>query len=461
MSPLFDREAALKSMRLRTFEKRAVATMSGGRPGENPAQQARTMQIVPGASPGGSQATNFTAAGTTNANSLFMANQVMPKKPPTGRTSMAPPKMGTGMPGFSNPGSKSSALSVAKLDKAPARAGMPKMPKVAHALMRKQAKAAAIKGVLSSLKALPARFKAGYRAFTAAPTPAPAAPTSAPVAATRVRRPVPGVHANAGAATPKPPGASASASGADAAKEPGFIESALKGFRDYFSGAAPAGQAASAAPKKGVVDRIKALRETRKQYLDKTTDFGSTLKGGALRAADVGVRRMGNITALGTGASYATNPYRMKYQTNPDGSVKRDKSGRALQTPMTDSSGAPVRADFGTHLKRGLTGAAVLSPAAVFGTRFGMYPAVFGTYAMSKGFSGTPRGRIPGNQPVVAKDQLRQTFMPAADSIRSAASEVTGTASQKRMAARRKAFDRLPPDVRDRLLQSGYRRPGS
>ena len=135
MSPLFDRETALKSMRLRTFEKRAVAAMSGGRPGENPNQAARTAPIVPGGAPGSSQAHDFTGAGATSANSLFSVNRIVPKRPPMGRTSMAASGLGTAVPQASAPSTRMSVKDVSS------RTGMPKppsMPKIKQAQLRKK-----------------------------------------------------------------------------------------------------------------------------------------------------------------------------------------------------------------------------------------------------------------------------------------------------------------------------------
>ena len=340
MNTVFDREEALKKLRLVVFEKRAVATLtaSGGNLGENQGAASRKVNIVGGGALGGSRSSIYEGAGGSNTNALLSASKVVPK-PRMQRMAMRTPsppsaaRMGMGVQ--KSPGSQLSVGKVSKLStkvKLPASKPM-SMDKAAHivALQKEAALPAIGAGLLTALRG--AAAAGGLRSLaTRAASYMPKATSAVKNFVKGFRTKTPSPPAAAGITTPRHGvGFSPSALGATKPTTPGAVDKAISFFRSV---------ASSEAPKKTLIQGAKGLA-------------GRGAKG----AARFAYNRGKSATKFGLGAGGLATAYSMMKNPGPDMAFK-DHVARAI--PYA-AAGAAL--GTGGVFGLGLPAAAVVKPS--------------------------------------------------------------------------------------------------
>tara|TARA_B100001094_G_scaffold256883_1_gene256247 strand:+ start:241 stop:1689 length:1449 start_codon:yes stop_codon:yes gene_type:complete len=468
----FDREGALKRLRLTTFEKRAAATTTSTRAGENPAQQMRMTQIVSGGATGGNRSPGFTGAGIANTNALSSVNSLVPTNLVKAKTdSKVSPKFGTGALSGSYGGTLSTKMvtNAAKL----------KMPnaliKSSSAQINKEAQAiprAIVGGLSLASKHIPGRLtgrltgplnralnravqkygrdlpKSSREAVLGRSGPSSMGGSGAldtnslwklvtprkPKGPTTPSKPVvykPTAGPTGGGKPRIFSEAQASRSQGGPVSDKGSFTSKVENFINP----APAQAAAAEATKApGLVARAKTVR---KAYRDPSSPFGGTVKGLLARKADNTLRRTAQGTAFGTAASYfdPRSQYKRSYIKGRDNKVVRDAQGRPKTDWMKGSGGNPVPRTFTDHLGRGLRfGAAVGAPAGLFGTAFAGVPAVAGMSYALKNQKLIPRYR-PGT-PVPREVGLGDELDMVGDRLMGGGSQLLGRETEAQRRAR-------------------------
>ena len=342
MNTLFDREEALKKLRLVVFEKRAVATLtaSGGNLGENQGAASRKVNILSGGALGGSRSSIYEGAGGSNTNALLSASKVVPQ-PRMQRVAMRAPsppsaaRMGMGVQ--KSPGGQ---LSVGKVSKRSTKIKAPtanpmSMGKAAHIVaLQKEAGAGFIARGLSLLGRGARSAKGSFMKGYGTPAAPKAVPDAAPKAADGVDKAFDFAKRVFSSESPR-----AALRGEFSQATKGLGEKALKGAARfaYKRGKSATGFGTTSGGAAMTYSAIKNPDLTLKQHAARAAPYAA---GGMAFGA-------GGPLLLGAPAAAIVKPSVEKYLRSMTKKVKNPKTGKMEDQPVFKSPRLSMISDFG------------------------------------------------------------------------------------------------------------------